>query len=45
MQWPLPVGELSVSERDRDAPRLADIEAELPFDYDASRGPAGHGAG
>ncbi len=29
--WPLPAGELIVSERDAAAPRLAEIAAELPF--------------
>jgi dTDP-4-dehydrorhamnose 3,5-epimerase len=31
IRWPLPAGELIVSERDAGAPRLAQIEAELPF--------------
>ncbi len=31
--WPLPVAELVVSERDRAAPRLAQVVAELPFEY------------
>jgi hypothetical protein len=29
----LPAGELIVSEKDRRAPRLAEIAAELPFEY------------
>jgi dTDP-4-dehydrorhamnose 3,5-epimerase len=29
--WPLPAGELKVSERDAAAPRLADMADELPF--------------
>jgi len=32
--WPLPVEELTVSERDAAAPRLSEIAAELPFVYD-----------
>jgi dTDP-4-dehydrorhamnose 3,5-epimerase len=31
IEWPLPVDELIVSERDADAPRLREIEEELPF--------------
>jgi dTDP-4-dehydrorhamnose 3,5-epimerase len=31
--WPLPVEELIVSARDREAPRLAEVAAELPFAY------------
>jgi dTDP-4-dehydrorhamnose 3,5-epimerase len=31
--WPLPAAELQVSERDRAAPRLADLAGELPFRY------------
>lgn len=31
--WPLPAAELLVSERDRAAPRLSEIAAELPFEY------------
>jgi dTDP-4-dehydrorhamnose 3,5-epimerase len=31
--WPLPVGELVPSERDRTAPTLAEIADELPFTY------------
>jgi dTDP-4-dehydrorhamnose 3,5-epimerase len=31
IEWPLPVDQLIVSERDADAPRLRDIEEELPF--------------
>ncbi len=33
IEWPLPVDELIVSERDRNAPKLAVIAAELPFRY------------
>jgi dTDP-4-dehydrorhamnose 3,5-epimerase len=33
IEWPLPADELIVSERDVRAPRLAEIEAELPFAY------------
>ncbi|HEX3510441.1 MAG TPA: dTDP-4-dehydrorhamnose 3,5-epimerase [Solirubrobacteraceae bacterium] len=31
IEWPLPAEELLVSPRDADAPKLADIAAELPF--------------
>jgi dTDP-4-dehydrorhamnose 3,5-epimerase len=31
IEWPLPVGELIVSERDASAPRLSDVAHELPF--------------
>jgi dTDP-4-dehydrorhamnose 3,5-epimerase len=33
--WPLPPGEIAVSERDRRAPRLREIAGELPFAYAA----------
>lgn len=33
IDWPLPVGELLVSERDGQAPHLSEIAAELPFRY------------
>jgi len=33
IEWPLPVDQLIVSERDRQAPRLAEVAAELPFVY------------
>ena len=33
IEWPLPMDELIVSERDRQAPRLAEVAAELPFVY------------
>jgi len=33
IQWPLPVAELTVSERDARAPRLGEIAAELPFEW------------
>ncbi|HEU0250553.1 MAG TPA: dTDP-4-dehydrorhamnose 3,5-epimerase [Solirubrobacteraceae bacterium] len=35
IQWPLAVGELLVSERDRQAPRLSEIAGELPFRYES----------
>lgn len=31
IEWPLPAQELIVSERDAQAPRLAELEGELPF--------------
>ena len=33
IEWPLPTEELIPSERDATAPTLADLEAELPFEY------------
>jgi dTDP-4-dehydrorhamnose 3,5-epimerase len=33
IEWPLPVDELVPSDRDRSAPRLAEIADELPFEY------------
>ncbi len=33
IQWPLPLAELIVSERDRAAPRLRELAGELPFEY------------
>jgi dTDP-4-dehydrorhamnose 3,5-epimerase len=33
VQWPLAPGELIVSERDADAPRLSEIADELPFEW------------
>jgi dTDP-4-dehydrorhamnose 3,5-epimerase len=33
--WPLPAAELIPSRRDATAPRLSDIEADLPFVYEA----------
>ncbi len=33
IEWPLPAQDLIVSERDREAPRLAEVAAELPFRY------------
>ena len=33
IEWPLPAQELIVSERDRQAPKLAEVAAELPFRY------------
>jgi len=35
IRWPLAQHELVVSERDAAAPRLSDIAAELPFEWDA----------
>jgi len=32
--WPLPLADLQVSERDARAPRLAEIAAGLPFEYE-----------
>ena len=34
VEWPLPAGELIVSERDAAAPRLSEIAAELPFRFE-----------
>ena len=34
IQWPLPVEELIVSERDSQAPQLQDIAGELPFVFE-----------
>ena len=36
IEWPLPVEELIPSQRDASAPRLRDIEAELPFVYEGA---------
>jgi dTDP-4-dehydrorhamnose 3,5-epimerase len=33
IDWPLPVEQLTVSERDAEAPRLSEIAAELPFEW------------
>jgi dTDP-4-dehydrorhamnose 3,5-epimerase len=33
IEWPLPLHELIVSERDKQAPKLAEVAAELPFVY------------
>jgi dTDP-4-dehydrorhamnose 3,5-epimerase len=33
IEWPLPTDELIVSARDRQAPKLAEVAAELPFRY------------
>jgi len=33
IEWPLPKDELIVSERDKQAPKLAEVAAELPFVY------------
>jgi dTDP-4-dehydrorhamnose 3,5-epimerase len=35
IEWPIPVDELIPSERDRTAPTLREVEAELPFSYAA----------
>lgn len=35
IRWPLPTAQLIVSERDANAPRLAEIAAELPFEHRA----------
>lgn len=34
IEWPLPAEELVPSERDATAPTVAEIEAELPFEYE-----------
>ena len=39
ISWPLPLDELIPSERDTNAPRLAEIADELPFTYYAVAGP------
>jgi dTDP-4-dehydrorhamnose 3,5-epimerase len=33
IEWPLPLDELIVSARDKQAPKLAEVAAELPFVY------------
>jgi dTDP-4-dehydrorhamnose 3,5-epimerase len=33
IEWPLPLAELTISERDTHAPRLHEIAAELPFEW------------
>ena len=35
IEWPLPRKELRVSERDSNAPRLAEVAEELPFRYES----------
>jgi dTDP-4-dehydrorhamnose 3,5-epimerase len=35
--WPLPIEQLIPSERDATAPRLRDVQAELPFVYEPAR--------
>jgi len=35
IEWPLPLDELQVSDRDSRAPRLAEIADDLPFEYRA----------
>ncbi|MCZ4491291.1 MAG: rfbC [Conexibacter sp.] len=37
IDWPVPAGELQVSQRDVDAPALADVADGLPFQYVADR--------
>ena len=37
VDWPLPRDEISVSERDAQAPRLAEVAAELPFEFAGQR--------
>jgi dTDP-4-dehydrorhamnose 3,5-epimerase len=34
IDWPLPIAELTVSERDRAAPLLRELAAELPFEFE-----------
>jgi dTDP-4-dehydrorhamnose 3,5-epimerase len=41
IQWPLPRAQLSVSARDANAPRLAEIADELPFRFPARGGRGG----
>ena len=41
VEWPLPVAELKPSQRDADAPTLAEIEPDLPFVYRGLSGDAG----
>ena len=38
IQWPLPAAELTVSERDANAPRLRDLAHELPFRWEPGSG-------
>lgn len=33
VEWPLPLAELTISERDQQAPRLCEIADELPFEW------------
>ncbi len=33
IEWPLPVAELTISERDATAPRLSEVADELPFEW------------
>jgi dTDP-4-dehydrorhamnose 3,5-epimerase-like enzyme len=35
IEWPLPLGEVAVSERDQDAPTLSDVAQSLPFSFGA----------
>ena len=35
IEWPLPTEDLKPSERDTNAPMLADVAGELPFEYSA----------
>jgi dTDP-4-dehydrorhamnose 3,5-epimerase len=41
IRWPLPDADLLVSERDRAAPRLSEVAAELPFRYEPPAGRPG----
>jgi dTDP-4-dehydrorhamnose 3,5-epimerase len=36
VEWPLPLGQLTVSQRDATAPRLSEVAAELPFVFASS---------
>ncbi len=38
IEWPLPAAELIPSQRDASAPTLADVAADLPFEYEPSTG-------
>jgi dTDP-4-dehydrorhamnose 3,5-epimerase len=40
VEWPLPLEQVTVSERDATAPRLSDVAAELPFVYAPNVSPA-----
>ena len=35
IEWPLPVEDLKPSQRDTDAPMLAEVADDLPFEYSA----------
>ena len=43
VEWPLPRDEVSVSQRDRDAPRLAELADALPFEFGAPTAGAARG--